>query len=95
MEDRHLYNGACENRLQNQGKDRSNKTNEEKKKFLRRNDKMWQRSMGHMEVWQEKIYVWLQLVSWDLNHIVRHVQKYTLVPTLVFFSNRLCAALKK
>jgi len=28
-------------------------------------------------------------------HIIRHTQKYTLVPNLVFFSDRLCTALKK
>jgi hypothetical protein len=28
-------------------------------------------------------------------HIIRHTQKYSLVPNLVFFSDRLCTALKK
>lgn len=40
----------------NQGKDKSKKTNEEKK-FLRKSDKMWQRRKSRMEVWQEKINI--------------------------------------
>jgi hypothetical protein len=28
-------------------------------------------------------------------HVIRHTQKYALVPNLVFFSDRLCTALKK
>jgi hypothetical protein len=41
----------------NQRKDKSKKTNGEEKKFLCKNDKMWQRSKVLMEVWQEKINI--------------------------------------
>jgi hypothetical protein len=55
---------------------------------------MWQRSKGCMDVWQEKVNI-----GWNSCHEAlpyhKDTQKYTLVPNLVFFSDRLCTALKK